>query len=195
MDQSPSWETNRSWDSQEVSRILWNAKVHTSSTSARYLCPEPDQSSPPSWKSILTLSSHLRVGLPNKSLYAALPYRIRAKCLAHLILLYFITPIILGEKYSSFLSSLFSNILCYFVISKCYYWRSLNVFHQSWSAITVKEQLSAVSCRLPAVGIGFAFLLNWKTWRRKLPWLNFRYPYYLRILLGRSEVNAKTPQP
>jgi hypothetical protein len=47
------------------------------------------------------LSSHLRLGLPTKSLYAALLYPIRAKCPTHFILLYFITRIILGEKYRS----------------------------------------------------------------------------------------------
>jgi hypothetical protein len=28
MEQSPSWETNRSSASQEIPRVLWNSKVH-----------------------------------------------------------------------------------------------------------------------------------------------------------------------
>ena len=28
MEQSPSWAANTSWASQEISRILWNQKVH-----------------------------------------------------------------------------------------------------------------------------------------------------------------------
>jgi hypothetical protein len=28
MEQSPSWEANTSWATQEIPRILWNPKVH-----------------------------------------------------------------------------------------------------------------------------------------------------------------------
>ena len=82
---------------------------------------EPDQSIPcphlTSWRSILILSSHLRMGLPSalfrlglpsKSLYAPLFFPIYATCLAHIILLNLITRIIFGEKYRSFSSSLYS---------------------------------------------------------------------------------------
>ena len=70
-----------------------------------------------SWRSILILSTHLRLGLPvglfpsgfpSKTLYNPLSSPIRATCPAHLIFLDFITPTILGEEYKLFNSSLCS---------------------------------------------------------------------------------------
>ena len=84
-------------------------------------CPYPVQNSiqspppfPTSWRSILILSSHLRLSLPNglfpsgfpiKTLYTTLLSSIRAICPAHLNLLDFITRKILGEEYRSLSSS------------------------------------------------------------------------------------------
>jgi len=72
-----------------------------------------NQSIPPhpsSWRSILILSSHLRLGLfpsgfPTKILYTLLYSHIPAISPAHLILLDFITQKILGEEYRSLRSS------------------------------------------------------------------------------------------
>ena len=118
--QRPSWEANWFAASQEIPRISRNPKVHYRTHKRPPPVPILGQSiysHPTSWRSILILSTHLRLGLPSglfpssfptKTLYTPLSSPIRATCPAHLILLDFITRTILGEKYKSFSSSLCS---------------------------------------------------------------------------------------
>ena len=123
MEQSPSWEANRFSASQEIPRILWNPKVHY--CIRKFPQPVPTLSqldpvhtpNPTSWRSILILSSHLRLGptsgfFPSgmhfKTLYTPLLSPVRTTRPAYLILLDFITRKILGEEYRSLSSSLCS---------------------------------------------------------------------------------------
>jgi hypothetical protein len=99
MQHRPSWKANKSSATQEIPRILWYPKVH-SQQPVICPCPQPHRSSPrprpTSWRSILIVSSHLRLGLPSgllpsgfatKTLYAPLFSPIRAVCPVHLSIL------------------------------------------------------------------------------------------------------------
>ena len=121
MVQSPSWEANWFAASQEIPRISRNPKVHyRTHKRSPPVYPGPAQSPsiyphPTSLRSILILSTHLRLGLPSGLLLSGFPSKtqytphsspIRATCPAHLILLDFITRTLLDEEYKSFSSSL-----------------------------------------------------------------------------------------
>ena len=122
MEQSPSWVANMSSDNLQNPRTSWNPKVHY----RIHKCPPPvpilsqintgHATHPISWRSILTLSFHLRLGFPSglfpssfptKTLYTPLLYPIRVTCPDHLIPLDLITRIC-GEECRPLSSSLCS---------------------------------------------------------------------------------------
>ena len=102
--------------------IHGNRRFITAFTRARHLSPPRPrsiQSMPPyitSWRPILILSSHLRLGLPSglfpsgfptKILYKIILSSICATCPAHLVLFDLITRTTLGEEYRSLSSPFF----------------------------------------------------------------------------------------
>ena len=121
MEHIPSWEANRFSASREIPHILWKLKVHY--RIHRSLPPVPLLSQidaihapyPTSWRSILMLSSFLRLGLlsilfpsffATKILYTPLLSPIRAIFPDHLIRLDLITQKMLGQGYRSLSSTL-----------------------------------------------------------------------------------------
>ena len=79
MEQSPSWEANRSSASQQIPRILWNPKadhrIHNSPPPVPILSQiDPVHARHPNClRSILILSRHLRLDLPSSLLPSCLP--------------------------------------------------------------------------------------------------------------------------
>jgi len=116
MQHSPSLKANRFSASQEMPRILWKPKIHYRIHKSPPLVPFLSQINPihapqhASRRSILILSSHLRLGLPNDLFHSGFPTKtlcatilspIRATCPVHLILFRLIIQIIFDEEYRS----------------------------------------------------------------------------------------------
>ena len=76
MVQSPSWEANWFAASQEIPRISWNPKVYYHTHKRPPTVPilgQPIYPHPTSWRSILKLSTHLRLGFPSGLFHSFFP--------------------------------------------------------------------------------------------------------------------------
>jgi len=102
LEQSAPWEADSHLVGKEISRLLWNPKVHWVFTRARHWYQswvrwvQSVYSHSTSVRSVLILSSHKRLGLPNdlfpsdfptKIVCAFLIYQLHATCPAHYILI------------------------------------------------------------------------------------------------------------
>ena len=181
MEQSPSCKANQFLASQEIPCISWNHKVHHRTQKRHPSVPILSQLHPvPKTlhtyrRSILILSSHLRVGLPNglfpsgfptKSLCTPLLFPICSTCPTHLIL-DFITQTIFGEQYRSLSSSLCSSLHSTITSSLLGPNIPLNtLFSNTISLCSPLNVSDQVSHPYKQHGVEFSVLLKWnfKLW-------------------------------
>ena len=105
MEQSLSWEVNKSSASQKFPHVLWNRKVHYHIHKYRHqflYWARSIQSMPPSHFLEIHFHTirHLLLSLPHQNPVYTSPVLIHATCPAYLILLNLITGIIFGEHRS-----------------------------------------------------------------------------------------------
>jgi hypothetical protein len=139
---SPSWGAANCAAPQELPSILWKPKVQYRVHKSPPLVPilshiNPIHSIPSYLRSVLKLSTHLRLGLPSglfpfgfptNILYAFLFSPIRTTCPAHLVILDLIVLIILGEEYKLWNSSLCSFLQSPVSYKKRTYQSSLRIY-------------------------------------------------------------------
>ena len=130
IEQTPSWEAYRFSANQEISRILWNSKVHYRIHKCPPRVPTLRQLDPVHTPTFHFLKTHVNIILPstpgspklsrslrfphlNPVYTSILP--IRSTCTAHLILLDLITRPVLGEQHRTL-----SSPLCSFLPLTCY---------------------------------------------------------------------------
>jgi hypothetical protein len=134
MEQSPSRKANRFSASQEISRILWNPKVHYRVYKSPPPVPilsqlNPVHTTPPPPFHFLKIHFDIILpfmpGSPKWSPSLRSPYQnpfcictlpIRATCPAHLIIFDLITQTMFGDQYTALSSSLSSRRLLHTVI-------------------------------------------------------------------------------